>query len=91
MSLTRQHFQALADALYATMPRGAEHNNPRRAAEILADRCKQWLSDRESIAWVARRFNPNFNRARFDFWTEHGMSESQWQAAERDRARRLRA
>lgn len=84
-SLTRQHFQALADALYSTMPRGADDNDPRRAAEILADRCRQWLRDRESIAWVARRFNSGFNRSRFDFWTEHGMSEAQWAAAEKSR------
>lgn len=82
MSLSRQHFQAIADALYSAFP-GPRPDYP-EDGQVEADwaaRCRQWIADRDAVASVLRRFNSRFSRDRFNFWTEHGKSESAVAAA----------
>lgn len=53
--MSRKHFEALADALAWLRPQ-----------RIDAERFAQWVNDVDAIASVCARFNPLFDRARFD-------------------------
>lgn len=86
-SLTRQHFQALADALFASKPHDPGQVGDRAHAEFIS-KCAQWVTDRDVVAHAMRRFNRAFNRDRFDRWTERGMSDAQFDAAEKERSAR---
>lgn len=74
MSITRKHFQELADALYHSMPTGEVIS--RTCADGYAVAMSQWRETRRMVGNALRRMNPRFNRDRFDYWTEHGESEA---------------
>jgi hypothetical protein len=76
VSLSRQHFQALADALYDSRPGRYGQVVAQGCADGLAVAWSQWRDTRNHVATALRRFNSSFDRDRFDYWSEHGESEA---------------
>jgi hypothetical protein len=86
--LTRQHFIALADALYDSRPGRYGAVVAKNCADGLAVAWSQWRDTRNTVASALRRFNSSFDRSRFDYWTEHGASESTVKRREREARKR---